>query len=468
MHAGAVIGQYKLVRQIGEGGMGAVYLAEHSLIGRRAAIKVLLPGLSANREIVDRFFNEARATTSIPDPGIVQVFDFGIHSDGAAYIVMEFLEGESLDARIRKLGRLPPYDALRITRQSAGSLAAAHARGIVHRDLKPENIFLVRDPEAPGGERPKILDFGIAKLGGGIDGAHSRTRTDALMGTPVYMSPEQCRGAGHVDHRSDIYSLGCILFHMLTGQPPFDGEGVGEIIASHLREPPRAPSVLVPGLLDGIDQAVLTALVKDPAQRFQQMTDVQRTCDALMARLTQPPGTAQAATMVISTPVPAGFRTENPGAGTAVLPTPTTLGSAAGQAGTTGITKKRNWAPIAVIAVLLGGGAVGAGVMMSRKQQAAGAPEADTGSATGSQVAGSNDTGSAVTALPTPDAGVQAVAPVDAAVETAATQPDAGTAEQSAMGSNSSGSNVEVVKKKPPKKKATKSVGSSGGMYDDR
>src|SRR5215510_6594604 len=184
--------------------MGAVFLAEHTLIGRRAAIKVLLPALSQQREIVDRFFNEARATTSIPDPGIVQVFDFGFNVDGSAYIVMEFLEGEPLDKRLTRLGLLAASDALRITRQVSGSLGAAHARGIVHRDLKPDNIFMVRDPEAPGGERPKILDFGIAKLGGD-NPSRMRTQTGALMGTPVYMSPEQCRGAGLVDHRSDIY-----------------------------------------------------------------------------------------------------------------------------------------------------------------------------------------------------------------------------------------------------------------------
>ncbi|MCA9797831.1 MAG: serine/threonine protein kinase, partial [Candidatus Eremiobacteraeota bacterium] len=181
--------------------------------------KVLLPALSMQREIVDRFFNEARATTSVPDPGIVQVFDFGFHTDGSAFIVMEFLEGEPLDTRLKRFGRLSAFDALRLTRGAASSLHAAHSRGIVHRDLKPENIFLVPDSEAQGGERPKILDFGIAKLGGNEPG-QMRTRTGALMGTPVYMSPEQCRGAGSVDHRSDIYSMGCVIFHMLTGRPP--------------------------------------------------------------------------------------------------------------------------------------------------------------------------------------------------------------------------------------------------------
>src|SRR5947209_6847736 len=161
--------------------MGAVYMAEHQLIGRRAAIKVLLPELSSRREIVDRFFNEARATTAVSDPGIVQVFDFGFHQDGSAYIVMELLEGEPLDLRLKRLGLVHASEALRITRQVSGSLAAAHTRGIVHRDLKPDNIFMVRDPEAIGGERPKILDFGIAKLTGN-DPGKMRTRTGAVMG----------------------------------------------------------------------------------------------------------------------------------------------------------------------------------------------------------------------------------------------------------------------------------------------
>src|SRR5262245_35014478 len=180
--------------------MGSVWLAEHAMLGRRAAIKVLHAELSSRAEIVTRFFNEARAATAIADPGIVQVFDFGQHTDGSAYIVMELLEGEPLDKRLTLRGALELPDALRIMRQVASTLGAAHARNIVHRDVKPENVFLVRDPEVAGGERAKILDFGIAKLvddDGGV-----KTNTKAVMGTPTYMSPEQCRGAGLVDQRS--------------------------------------------------------------------------------------------------------------------------------------------------------------------------------------------------------------------------------------------------------------------------
>src|SRR5436190_4389467 len=187
---GTQVGAYRVLRRIGEGGMGSVWLAEHVMLGRRAAIKVLHPELSNRAEIVTRFFNEARAATSIGDPGIVQIFDFGHHSDGSAYIAMELLDGEPLDRRLARHGALGLPEALRIMRQVASTLGAAHARGIVHRDLKPENVFLVRDPEVPGGERAKILDFGIAKLTGDPS---VKTSTSAVMGTPAYMSPEQCR-----------------------------------------------------------------------------------------------------------------------------------------------------------------------------------------------------------------------------------------------------------------------------------
>src|SRR6476619_3928398 len=211
----------------------------------RAAIKVLHASFTSRPDIVTRFFNEARAATAINDPGIVQIFDFGHHTDGSAYIVMELLDGEPLDHRIAR-GPMSVGDVLRIMRQVASALGAAHARGIIHRDLKPENIFLVRDPEVPGGERAKILDFGIAKLASADGG--SKTQTSAVMGTPTYMSPEQCRGAGHVDQRSDVYALGCVLFALLVGRPPFLAEGIGDIIAMHLREQAPVPSLIVPGI----------------------------------------------------------------------------------------------------------------------------------------------------------------------------------------------------------------------------
>ena len=284
---GTQVGAYKLLHQIGAGGMGAVWLAEHSMLGRRAAVKILHGEFTSRTEIVQRFFNEARAATAISDPGIVQVFDFGQHTDGTAYIVMELLEGQGLDRRVREHGPMHPADALRIIRQIAKSLGAAHTRGIVHRDLKPENIFLVRDDEVAGGERAKILDFGIAKLQGDTQGW--RTNTSQVMGTPLYMSPEQCRGAGQVDQRTDIYSLGCLLFVLLTGRPPFIAEGSGELIAMHLREAPPHASQFNVRVPPKVDELVARCLAKDPGERFGNGIELANAVSDLLASLSTTP-----------------------------------------------------------------------------------------------------------------------------------------------------------------------------------
>jgi tRNA A-37 threonylcarbamoyl transferase component Bud32 len=286
MLTGTQIGAYRVLEQIGSGGMGTVWLAEHVALGRRAAVKVLRAEYSAKPEIVHRFFNEARAASAITDPGIVQVFDFGEHVDGSAYLVMELLEGEPLDTRLERAGRLAIPDALRVMRQVANTLGAAHARGIVHRDLKPENIFLVRDAEVVGGERAKILDFGIAKLTG--DAAGVKTSTQAIMGTPIYMSPEQCRGAGQVDQRSDVYSLGCVLYTLVVGRPPFEAEGVGEIIAMHLREPTPVPSSRATGIPVEVDRIVTRCMEKDPAQRFTSAAELALALGATIGSPTMP------------------------------------------------------------------------------------------------------------------------------------------------------------------------------------
>jgi serine/threonine protein kinase len=297
------IGQYRIIRKIGAGGMGLVFLGEHTLLGRRAAIKTLLPTVAANKEIVERFFNEARATSAISDPGVIQVFDFGYHVDGTAYIVMEMLEGEALSTRIERLGRLALADALRIARQIAGSLAVAHGHHIVHRDLKPENIFLIRDAEAQNGERTKILDFGICKVASDdVD----VTQAGVMVGTPVYMSPEQCRGGDGVDHRSDIYAFGCLLFHMITGRPPFIGDATGDLIVAHLEEAPPAASVFVPGLPFGVDGLLLQCLAKAPGDRFQSMTELQTAISDLYAQIDTAEVTIEPVTPAM--PLGRGFR----------------------------------------------------------------------------------------------------------------------------------------------------------------
>ncbi len=309
MNVGTQIGQYKVVGALGAGGMGTVLLAEHVLLGRRAAIKTLLPELSREPEIVERFFNEARATSAITDPGVVQIFDFGYTDDGHAYIVMELLSGEPLAVRMEHLGPMPVQEALRIARQCAASLGAAHEHGIVHRDLKPENIFLVHDAEAQGGERTKVLDFGICKL----DGISKvKTQSGITMGTPVYMSPEQCRGAAAVDHRSDIYALGCVLFHMLTGEPPFDGEGSGDVIAAHVRDTAPLCSTLRPTIPASVDGLVMRCLEKKPEHRFTSMNELHEAIATIQASLSAPPQPVARMSAQMNVPLPSGFRSNGP------------------------------------------------------------------------------------------------------------------------------------------------------------
>ena len=265
------IGSYVLHGRLGAGGMGEVWVGVHELLGRRAAIKILLPRFSHQEDIVARFFAEARSAAKLNDPGIVHVYDFG-WSDGDAYIAMELLEGESLAERLVR-GPLELRAALGLVHQLAVTMAMVHGAGIVHRDLKPENLFVVRDPVVPAGERIKILDFGIAKLFDQDAAETTRTKTGTILGTPTYMSPEQCRGVSTLDHRTDIYAVGCVLYAALCGRPPFVNETAGDMIASHLLEEPDPPSThaQIPAVVDVV---AMRCLAKDPAERFQHMDDV--------------------------------------------------------------------------------------------------------------------------------------------------------------------------------------------------
>ncbi len=354
MVVGTQIGAYRVLQQIGEGGMGTVWLAEHTMLGRRAAIKLLHPMFTTRPDIVTRFFNEARAATAITDPGIVQIFDFGHHVDGSAYIAMEMLEGEPLDKRLRRLGRLALPDGLRVMRQVASTLGVAHARGIVHRDLKPENIFLVRDPEVYGGERAKVLDFGIAKLTGD---PNIKTQTSAVMGTPMYMSPEQCRGAGHVDQRSDVYALGCMVFALASGAPPFDAEGAGEIIAMHLREPAPLLSSRAPGIPPELDALVMRCLAKDPAQRYASGTELAAAIGALLGT-TSNVGLVSTAASGSLLPRAHAMSATTLSSATGVTPTGLTSG------GTGAPPARSRGGLIAAVAVVLVGGGVAAAVVL--------------------------------------------------------------------------------------------------------
>jgi len=299
---GEVINNYRVMSLLGEGGMGAVYLAEHPFMGRKAAIKVLRRDLAEDRGLVERFMNEARAANAIRHPNIIDIIDVGRTPSGVPYLMMELLEGQSLAKRISEAGQLPVGEAIEIGAQTAGALAAAHSKGIVHRDLKPDNLFLVPDDSRPGGMRVKVLDFGIAKLRGDLTNVSARTQAGALMGTPPYMSPEQCRGlSDEIDHRTDIYALGIILYELLCGKPPFVSEGWGDIVLAHLTKAPEPPTSKNPSIPRELESTILVALSKKREERWSSMTEMQAALRA--SPVTIPPGTvAPRATITAVTP----------------------------------------------------------------------------------------------------------------------------------------------------------------------
>lgn len=268
---GQRLGPYRIIGLLGEGGMGAVYEARQEPLDRRVALKTLHLENARDKESVARFFNEAKVLSRLEHPSIVQVSDFGTAADGTAYLVMEYLRGQSLGRRLDKLcergERLPTATALQICFQVADVLAVAHAQGIVHRDIKPDNLMLVEDAVAPGGERVKLLDFGIAKLTGERDKGGVKTATQQVMGTPSYMSPEQCAGAGGVDAKTDVYALGCVLYEVLAGRPPFVAEGAGQLIGMHLFQKPPLLLSVAPKVPQAIAELVHRLLTKDKAQR---------------------------------------------------------------------------------------------------------------------------------------------------------------------------------------------------------
>jgi Protein kinase domain len=349
---GHVIGNYRVVSELGKGGMGVVYVAEHTQLGRRAALKMLLPQFSSDETIVQRFFNEARAASTIAHPGIVEIYDFGRHTDGRAYLVMALLEGETLQERMAR-APLAPVEGATIVAQVAGALAAAHGRGIVHRDLKPDNIFLVPNELMPYGVQAKLLDFGIAKLTD--DHVSFKTQTGSLIGTPAYMSPEQCMGRSDVDHRTDLYALGCILCHVLCGRPPFISDaGAGPLIAAHLRDPAPDPRVFAPHLSDPLAHIVLRLLEKEPAARFQSALELR---DALMLA-----GANISATRPMQAETqPTTGRHRGPDAYS-----PTTASGSAAQVVAKPVKARRAGAWIALGLVAIAGGAI-AVVMVSSK-----------------------------------------------------------------------------------------------------
>ena len=274
--------RFTVTRRLGAGGMGAVYEATHAQLGRPVAIKVLHERHAARPEVAARLLNEGRLASTIHHPNIVDLFDVGETSDGRAFVVMELLEGESLAQRLRAHGPLDEKRALSIARDVAGALAAAHEKHIVHRDVKPENVFLAVDA---AGETVKVVDFGIAKLARvGEDGAVSLTQTGVVVGTPLYMAPEQARGDDHVDHRVDVYAVGVLLYECLTGQPPFLGSNALGVIQQILTAPPPPPRQLRPdgAIREATEQVILRAMAKAADDRYPTMAALRDDCDRLL------------------------------------------------------------------------------------------------------------------------------------------------------------------------------------------
>jgi tRNA A-37 threonylcarbamoyl transferase component Bud32 len=359
---GKQIGNYQIKAKLGEGGMGAVYLGEHPLIGKRVAVKVLLEELASKEDIVTRFFNEAKAVNDIGHQNIVDIVDFGkTKNDNGidiVYFIMEFLDGESLAARLRRTG-LAFNETMHVMAQCCSALAASHVKGIVHRDLKPENIYLCT--RGTDKNFAKILDFGIAKLTGDGGSSSNKTRTGLVIGTPTYMSPEQCEGKGHIDSRSDVYSLGVVMYELLTGRVPFPGEGFGEILVAHLTKEPEPPSKLNPDVTPELEAIVLHAIEKDRNRRFQSMDEFGAAVADASSHLSNYKALPGASTGATAMRPAVGAQGATLGPTTAGATRPTTLSGSAAELDAQ--PAKKSKAPIFIVAGVVAAAAV-AGILL--------------------------------------------------------------------------------------------------------
>jgi serine/threonine-protein kinase len=265
LHEARKFGQYRLIRKLGEGGMGEVYLAEHALLKRPCALKLIKTGANSEPISLARFEREVQSTARLQHPNTIAIFDYGHTVDGTFYYVMEYLRGMTLAELVRECGPLPPGRVIYLFRQVCAALAEAHELGMVHRDLKPANVFLA----VRGGESDvaKVLDFGLVKLT--RDSAATALTTDMMVsGTPLYMAPEQTTGERPLDARTDLYALGAVMYFALAGRPPFEGNNPFGVMMAHARDPVTPMRAVRPGVPADLDEVVLRCLAKDPDDRY--------------------------------------------------------------------------------------------------------------------------------------------------------------------------------------------------------
>jgi eukaryotic-like serine/threonine-protein kinase len=338
-------GKYRIVRLIGEGGMGAVYEGENIRIHRTVAIKVLHAGVAENQDAVQRFEREAQAAGRIGSEHIVEVLDLGNLPDGDRFMVMEFMDGDSLSARIQNRGRLTARETYPIARQILEGLAAAHGAGIIHRDLKPDNVFLLK---SRGGQADfvKLLDFGISKFSAlSGESGFSMTRTGAVMGTPYYMSPEQAKGAKGMDHRADLYAVGVILYECITGRVPFNADTFNELLFKIVLETPQPIEQVVPDSDPEFNKIVQKAMAREPGLRYQTSREFQEAIVQWAAGAGVVGAVAGFAGAAAAPVVPAAPRTATPAGGV----TPTGAAEPGKRTGTPGTWSNTGSGPAAYI-----------------------------------------------------------------------------------------------------------------------